>query len=176
MPRLVAAQTSAALENGTEEELDARERRLAKQLFKEERYEESLQHFLRAYELVPLPRLHYNIAKCYQKLNRPKDELRHMELFSATDPNRSTAPEQHQAAQHRIAELRTQLRLDRQETTPIHKRWWFWTLLGTAAAGTAAGITAAVVVSGGGPGSSEPAGKAPSVLYETGPVVLSIRY
>lgn len=174
LPRMVMAQASAQPATEVDEESDVRERRLATQLFKDERYEESLQHWLRAYELAPLPRLHYNIAKCYQKLNRPKDELRHMELFSASDPDRSTAPEKHQAAQTRIAELRTQLGLDRKETTPIHKRWWFWTILGTAAAGTAAGIAAAVTVSGG--GSAEPAAPGPSVQFETGPAILNVRY
>jgi len=147
-PRPVTAQPSSLAAATDDEEADVRERRLAVQLFKEERFEESLQHWLRAYELAPLPRLHNNIAKCYQKLGRPRDELKHLELFHATDPDRSQAAEKHEAAERRITELRAQLGLDKKESTPVYKRWWFWTLLGTAAAGAAAGITAAVVVSG----------------------------
>lgn len=122
------------------------ERRLAAALFREERYEESLQHWLRAYEMLPLPRVHYNIAKCYRKLNRPQDELHALELFSATDPEKELAPEQHAEAKGRIAELHQQLDPKPREYTPVHKRWWFWTLIGTATAGVAAGITGAVVV------------------------------
>lgn len=154
-PHRAAAQTGSAADSAVEEDADLRERNLATQLFKEERYEESLQHWLRAYELAPLPRLHYNIARCYQKLNRPKDELRLLELFTASDPDRATAPEKHQVAEKRIAELRTQLGLNRRESTPVHKRWWFWTLLGTAVAGTAAGVTAAVVGGGASPAAGD---------------------
>lgn len=154
-PRVVMAQPSPVAAATDDEETDVRERRLATQLFKEERFEESLQHWLRAYELAPLPRLHNNIAKCYQKLGRPRDELKHLELFRATDPDRSQAAEKHEAAERRISELRAQLGLDKKESTPIYKRWWFWTLLGTAAAGAAAGITAAVVVSGNSGGTAQ---------------------
>ena len=35
---------------------------------------------------------------------------------------------------------------DLTKPTPVYRKWWFWTVIGVAAAGAAAGVTAGVLV------------------------------
>lgn len=115
--------------------------------FRAHRFKEALSELQQAYALNPLPRLHYNMSQCHQQLGQFREELKHLELLLATDPDMHKEPARKQQVEDRIEELHKALGLDEvpPTPTPLYKRWWFWTLLGGAAAGAAAGITGGIL-------------------------------
>lgn len=115
------------------------------ELYRTGRYEDSLAKLKEAYELQPLPGLLYNMARCYQKLGRHGEELKHLELFRDAAPDLRHDEKRARSVETRIAELRNMLGLNKPPQQPVHKRWWFWTVVGVAAAGAAAGIAGGVV-------------------------------
>jgi hypothetical protein len=100
-----------------------------------------------------MPRLHYNMSQCYQRLGQPSEELNHLELFLAADPGLGKNPRLTEKVKARIEELRHTLGLDKAVAAaperPLYKRWWLWTVVGSVAAAGAAGITIGVLASQG---------------------------
>ena len=60
-------------------------------LYSDKRYAEALQAFIAVYLDSPLPRLHFNIGRCYERLNQHREALRSYERFLATDPELTPA-------------------------------------------------------------------------------------
>lgn len=60
-------------------------------LYSDRRYAEALREFIGVYLDSPLPRLHFNIGRCYERLNQHREALRSYERFLATDPDLTPA-------------------------------------------------------------------------------------
>lgn len=122
------------------------------ELYRAGRYADSLAKLKEAYELQPLATLLYNMAMCYQKLGRHGEELKHLELFRDAAPDLRHDTKRARNVETRITELRNLLGIKSQQPQqPVHKRWWFWTVMGVAAAGAAASIAGGVASTQGGP-------------------------
>lgn len=81
---------------------DAREEfRLGKSDYLEGRYEDSIRHYQRAMALKPSPKLHYNIALAYEKIDQPTKALVSYRAYLQAEPLAPNAPEVRQ----RIAAL-----------------------------------------------------------------------
>lgn len=50
------------------------------------RYEEALHEFNAAKKVKPLPALEFNIGRCYDRMEMPKDAVEHYELYLAASP------------------------------------------------------------------------------------------
>lgn len=111
------------------------------------RYAEAASEFEQANEIRALPQLSFDIARCYERLERWKKAADALEAYADSHPADEAR------ARARIAELRARPRsrveLDdalaaRPARRPVYRRWWFWTsLVGGAAvaAGLATGLT-----------------------------------
>jgi tetratricopeptide (TPR) repeat protein len=118
-------------------------------LYNAGRFQEALEKLQAEYAKNPLPRFLQNIGQCQLRLGQKREALENFQLVLRTDPK--LPQEQREAMQQLVAKLTTELGLDKPtevtRVTPVYKKWWFWTLLGTAAAGATAGITVAVLQS-----------------------------
>lgn len=120
-------------------------------------YEAALASFREAYTLHPDPSLLFNIGRTYQSLGKSDEALAAYRAFlqqsQGTDEafalDREKARiaveklEHERAARAATPNLETPPHLERK---PIYKKWWFWTIIGGAAAavavGTAIGVSA----------------------------------
>jgi tetratricopeptide (TPR) repeat protein len=133
------------------------------------RYQDSLQHFQRAYELSGRGALLYNIGSCLDRLRRDEEALAAFEQYLALG---DAAPRRAEVEQ-RVAILRGNVaanaiapqnvadaaNTDTSSEDPLSPRdtarsggvvrkWWFWTIIGVVVVGTAVGV--GVAVGGGG--------------------------
>lgn len=60
-------------------------------LYSDRRYTEALREFVGVYLDSPLPRLHFNIGRCYERLSQHREALRSYERFLTTDPDLTPA-------------------------------------------------------------------------------------
>ncbi|MFO0575831.1 MAG: tetratricopeptide repeat protein [Polyangia bacterium] len=116
-------------------------------LYSQGRYSEALTSFQAAYRIEQYTQLLQNIAKCHLQLGHKREALEKFELYLRTDPNIKDSVRIE--TQQIVAKLEAELGVNRlgKEAAPVYKKWWFWTLIGTAAAGAAAGIAVGVVQS-----------------------------
>jgi tetratricopeptide (TPR) repeat protein len=125
--------------------------------------------FKEALRLEKKPSLLLNLAQCYRQIRDADKALFYYKLY-LTEWRRSNPqrpPPYEQEVQEHISRLTTQQRASRskalalqttgppdardrprEESKPIYKRWWFWTIVGVAVVGSAA-TAAAVTMSGG---------------------------
>jgi tetratricopeptide (TPR) repeat protein len=98
------------------------------------RYREAIGEFEIAYKLKPLPELHYNIGRCYDRLEEYPKAVEHYEAYLKSRPNIVEV-------QERVTILKARLQPVVAATPPPpekpKRRWVVW---------TAIGVTAVVVV------------------------------
>lgn len=73
----------------------------AQSAFDAGRYEEAIREFRAAYDLVPEPRLSYNIGVCFERLERREDAIEHFERYLREEPEASDR----EAVRERISRL-----------------------------------------------------------------------
>lgn len=137
--------------------------RLALSAYGEGRYEEAVAELSAAYELRPLPLLLYNRAQARRRLGLAQEALQDLTIYLQQESSLTQELRARVLAQQE--ELR--LRISRKEAErsaslfgqcpepapapmqapPVHRRWWFWTLIGGVAAAGAAGAAVAVLCS-----------------------------
>lgn len=155
---------------GKRDRSDEFERSFARgvELYEQGRYSLSIEEFERAYQIKNLPRVLYNMARAHFKLGHSREALALYERFLSTDAapplEQKQQAEEDMRTARRLIEAEEQIQAgtpalradgagtaadaqlttpprDVQPQTPIVKRWWFWTILGgAAAAGVAAGV------------------------------------
>lgn len=122
----------------------------ARQLFARQDYPAAAEALERAYGREPRPIYLFNAAQSYRKAERYAEATRCYERFLIFAPKHALAVEardhlhtlqvlQEQQQKRREIELaieQTQQQLDREKSTPVYKRPWFWIALGSAVAGT----------------------------------------
>lgn len=105
-----AAQSPAAQETppgAAEPAGDSDPAERGKQLFATGQYRESIEALKAAYAAAPRPKLYYNIAICYVKLNEPFEAITYLRLFQTEAAG--LPPDQQRAISIQIDELRKQL-------------------------------------------------------------------
>lgn len=122
--------------------------------YDEARYEDALENFQRAYDLSSRPGLLFNIGQAADRLRRDDLAIDAFEryLVEMPDaPNRATV-------ENRLASLRggsaTRGGPTDTESTPVMKKWWFWTIIGAVVVGAV--VTGVVVATSGGTSVEEP--------------------
>jgi tetratricopeptide (TPR) repeat protein len=122
----------------------------ARLLFGRQDYPAAAEALERAYAREPRPIFLFNAAQSYRKAERYADATRCYERFLIFAPKHALAVEardhlrtlqvlQEQQQKRREIELeveQTHLQLEREKSTPVYKRPWFWIALGSAVAGT----------------------------------------
>ncbi len=116
---------------------------------------EALRSYSLAYQVTPDPRLSFSMGRVLQKQGRPADALPHYRQFIESDVEDA---EQKATARSYLAQCEAALPPPvppppalspagvMPATVPVYRRWWFWTILGTAAAaGIAGGIAGGVI-------------------------------
>jgi tetratricopeptide (TPR) repeat protein len=134
-------------------ELEARQYfELGRLAFVDGRFEEALQSFERSFALSQRPLLLFNIGAAHDRLRHEREALQAFERFLELAPDAENRGE----VEGRIAFLRRSIarsdELERQrlaaeaeierqrledEEPGVGETWWFWTILGAAAAGVA---------------------------------------
>ncbi len=149
----------------TRDEQCDRHYRSAQKLSRAGRLEEALAEYQLAHELQPVATLLYNIARLHHKLNRVSESIAGYQSYLRLESG--TLPELRRKAGEYLAALQaaspprlgppqvaSPAALDSKRTSsvissatsqgfaanrPVHMRWWFWSLLGSAV------VTGAVV-------------------------------
>ncbi|HNN93828.1 MAG TPA: hypothetical protein PKI03_16210 [Pseudomonadota bacterium] len=118
---------------------------------------EALRSYSLAYQVTPDPRLSFSMGRVLQKQGRPADALPHYRQFIDSDVEDE---EQKTTARSYLAQCEAALpppppvtpppalspAVVTPASVPVYRRWWFWTILGTAAAaGIAGGIAGGVI-------------------------------
>ena len=126
--------------------------------YQAEQYQLAYDNFEKAYLALPRPELLFNMASALQNLERPHDSAEKLRAYLRVRPD---APERAEL-EERIRALEEKQRiLDARRApvavvattepppakTPLHKKWWLWTIVGVAAAGVAVGVTFGVLES-----------------------------
>lgn len=110
---------------------------------------EALRLYKLAYGAAPDPRLIFNIARLQQRLDQTEEAIRTYQQFlrapaleDADQPTRVLLAQQYlQGLQGASRSPDSGSRAAAQKSsTPVYKTWWFWTVVGVAAAGVATGI------------------------------------
>jgi tetratricopeptide (TPR) repeat protein len=133
----------------------------------EAKYEDAAREMSAAYDLKPLPDLQYNLAQCYERLNRLDDAVKSYELYLSSRPD---SPDKKQI-EIRVVNLRERAKAQAAgqavPAAPVEKivlktivvykevppppgrvaRWAAYALWVVAAAGAATGIAYAVLAS-----------------------------
>jgi len=118
----------------------------AKQLFTLGMFRQAAGEYRAAYDTKPLPAYLFNLAQCYKQLPTDQDlrqAVFHFKMYLIKAPDSPMR----EGIDREIAKLEKELERRRQVaavTTPVYKRWWFWTLIGVAAAGATVGTVMAV--------------------------------
>jgi len=118
-------------------------------LFTLGKFDEALDEYQKAYDASPIPDFLYNIGQCHRNLGDYEQAIFSFKRFLQLDPE---APNRDKV-EIIIDELEDKLERDgarkkkldqppppppRAESTPIYKKWWFWT--GIAVVGAAGGV------------------------------------
>jgi tetratricopeptide (TPR) repeat protein len=114
------------------------------------RWQEALDDFTAAHALSPRPELLYDIARCLERLDRPKDAIDEYQLYLVARPDAAERAE----VEHSIEILRlvvanphappltppVEIRVAPRR--PLVRRWWLWTSIvgGAAVLGLAVGL------------------------------------
>ncbi len=138
--------------------------------FKLGRFEEALDEYTHAYEILPLPDLLFNIAQCHRNLQNYARALFFLEGYLRDTEHSKARGRDRPAVERLMAELR-QLEAERiareaarpvttatitrevlvevppPEEPPLYARGWFWGVLVGAAAVAGAAVAVAVVAS-----------------------------
>jgi tetratricopeptide (TPR) repeat protein len=135
----------------------------ARKLYAAEQYREAVEQFEKAYAAHPDPKIYFNLAQSYRKLDEPQKALSHYEKFLEAIPGIAEFSERQkrdftQEVQARIEELRailqpasahppTEGRPPAGPSSPgtppgVVSNWWFWTGIGATALFTAGTIVA----------------------------------
>jgi tetratricopeptide (TPR) repeat protein len=131
-------------------EVATREFRRGSELYDVGRYEEAIAAFERAQEIKPAPDFDYNIARCYDRLGRWSDAVKFYERYLAAA--KPKGPDELAETKARVDVLKERIKLEAAHATtapspdsatpalslttpqpPIHKRRWFWPVVGGAA-------------------------------------------
>ena len=122
----------------------------ARQMFARQDYPAAAEALERAYSREPRPIYLFNAAQSYRKAERYSDATRCYERFLIFAPKHTLAAEardhlrtlqvlQEQQQKRREIELaieQTQQQLEKEKSTAVYKRPWFWIALSSAVAGT----------------------------------------
>ena len=120
------------------------------------RYEEALGAFERGRRIRPLPAFDFNIARCYDRLERWNEAVVAYRAYVAHETDRSQvidAESRLEAIEARIKTERAKAEASRASPkpvllsapppptpTPLRRRWWIWTAGGIAVAGISVGL------------------------------------
>ena len=102
----------------------------AKQEFKKGRFLVSSEEFALAYAMRRLPRILFNIAQAYRRVGRPEDAYIIYSRFLDEEPQTPLLKE--------VASYQAELSVIAFKS-PLHKRPWFWVVIGAGAAVLIAG-------------------------------------
>ncbi len=116
-------------------------------LFTLGKFDEALDEYQKAYDASPLPDFLYNIGQCHRNLGDYEQAIFSFKRFLQLDPD---APNR-EKVEIIIDELEDKLEHQgakkkdpppppppHAESTPVYKKWWFWT--GIAVVGVAGGV------------------------------------
>ncbi|MEO8705450.1 MAG: tetratricopeptide repeat protein [Kofleriaceae bacterium] len=123
-------------------------------LFNQQKFDEALEQFQKAYDAKPIPDFLFNIGQCHRNLGDYESAIFSFKRFLKLDPdaaNRELVERLIEDLQQKIDEGNTaRLGLgkkkkpvpDAVETgdTPVYKKWWFWTAVAVVAVGAGVGI------------------------------------
>lgn len=141
----------------------------ANQLYDQNVLPAALSEFQAAYVLQPYPLLLYNIARIHHKQNHYSDAIAYYQRYlESAHPDREARARQllAEAKQERyvleempepppapctpeLGPVAKPAVIARPEPTPVYKRWWFWSVIGVAAAGAAVAAGVGAYASGG---------------------------
>lgn len=122
--------------------------------------DEALRLYKLAHDVRADPRLLFSIARILHRQGKIAEATTYYARFlaSPTEDQEPRQKAQEALGQIRVSEPGTQERAGtplagivpdssaRQQRVPIHKKWWFWTVLGIGVLGATAGIVAGVIV------------------------------
>ena len=121
----------------------------AESLYEKTDYPGSLQRLIEARALFPSPLLHFNFGLTYRGLGRDREAIASFERFleETEQEQPELAARRQEAAWHldalraRMPAIRIEHRQpsDRPGPAPVYRRWWFWTVVGVAAAAAVGG-------------------------------------
>lgn len=101
-------------------------------------YLQALAALRSANELNPQPRLHYNMARCYEHLGKQREEYDELNLYLKPDPEIGKDAKLLTQVQGRVDVLRKALGFDPSVAAgpkvPVYKRWWLWSTVSSVAA------------------------------------------
>lgn len=118
----------------------------ADRLFDQREYARSLASLRRADQLIPTPKLHYNMAMCHEYLLEQDKQLMELNLYLETQLDTDQeARDLKDVARAKVDKLHLAARQAKADKPrlPLYKRWWLWTAVGTVAVATA-GVTLGV--------------------------------
>jgi tetratricopeptide (TPR) repeat protein len=130
----------------------------AEKLFALGKFSEALGEYQEAYDAKPLPGLLFNIGQCYRNLGeydqaifsfqkylklKPDAENREQVEEYITDLEREKDKDNSAKLDLIAKQKRDEPPAPKQESTPVYKKWWFWTAVGVVAVGGGVGIYAA---------------------------------
>lgn len=117
----------------------------AQEASQQQRYEDALRTYQEAYSLSSAPWLLVNIGRMQQKLAHFDESIQSYGNYLAT-PSHPGDDDQRAAARTYLREAKAARQIPTDQRHPVYKKWWFWTLVGGAAAalviGTAIGVSA----------------------------------
>jgi hypothetical protein len=124
---------------------------------------DALRSYKLAYAVTPDPRLLYSIARVLHKQGQPTEAIPYYRQFLVTPFTRPADEAQKTPAQEFLTQCeavqKQKIDITKPPSTttpdtppvpveakrpPVYKRWWFWTIVGGAAAGIAAGVAIGV--------------------------------
>ena len=138
----------------------------ATQAFNLGHFRDAAKSYEQAYAAKALPLFLFNLGQCYKRLPELADLERAKHFFESfltnsksTDPDRPEAKKEIAELKGKIAAMKKKASVGEQDrpdlvaptpaptpttsaSTPVYKKWWFWTLVGVAVAGA---TTAAAV-------------------------------
>ncbi len=127
---------------------------LGERYYQSGQYSLSIQAFRQAYVLKPLPIFLYDMAQAHRLAGQTDEAIQLYERYLREDPGTQQKAEidaylaqlhqkQEQDRLAAAARLRLLEQPPSQPPRPVYKKWWFWTALGTVAAGAI--VTGAVL-------------------------------
>ncbi|MEZ4363092.1 MAG: tetratricopeptide repeat protein [Kofleriaceae bacterium] len=110
----------------------------ADKLFALGRFDQALEQYQKAYDAKPIPDFLFNIGQCYRNLNDYESAIFSFRKFLTLDPETPRRADVEQLieeleakkARADVLERESRLQAERApppRSTPITKRWWFWT-------------------------------------------------
>ncbi len=122
--------------------------------YEKHQWADAVAEFKKAYAIVPIPDLIYNIGRCQEQLGQPAEALASYRVYLATltsDADRETlsahiaqlesvqqaAPSPAPVVAPAVAQKKTESSRD---ARPVSRRWWLWTSVGVVVVGVALGV------------------------------------